>query len=465
MIEFILNDQKISTDNRSGALLLDFIRYKKALTGTKIGCREGDCGACTVLIGSLENDLVQYQQITSCLTPLGNVHGKHVVTIEGLNLKDLSPVQQQLVDASGTQCGFCTVGFVVSLTGYCLSKATLSQEAAIASIDGNICRCTGYKSIERAAQQIVHAMQNMDSSNKLHWLVKNKFIPSYFKSILHRLKAIPTLESHDTKHQIVGGGTDLYVQRPDRLVQNEISPLGLNSTLRFVHIENDLCKIGGATTMTDLLNSKDFTRLFPRFPEQAKLISSTSIRNMSTIAGNFVNASPIGDMIAFFLALDARITLEENKSVRTIPLKDFYHGYKTLDKSTNEIITSISFPVPTKESHFNFEKVSKRTHLDIASVNTAAQIRLLNGQIEEVHVSAGGVAPIPLYLHKTCAYLNGREASVQTIHEASEILQEEICPISDVRGSMEYKRLLMHQLFIAHFITLFPQQFTFAERL
>jgi xanthine dehydrogenase small subunit len=465
MIEFILNDQKISTDNPSGALLLDFIRYEKALTGTKVGCREGDCGACTVLIGSLENEDIQYQQITSCLVPLGNVHGKHVVTIEGLNLESLSPVQQQLVDASGTQCGFCTVGFVVSLSGYCLSKAKPSYAEAIASIDGNICRCTGYKSIERAAQQIVHSIQDMDPSNTLDWLVKNKFIPSYFKRIPNRLKEIPPLESSGTEYQIVGGGTDLYVQKPDTLVQNKIRPLGLNQALRFVHIENDLCKIGGATTMTDLLNSKDFNRLFPRFPAHAKLISSTPIRNMSTLAGNFVNASPIGDMTAFFLALDARITLEENKKVRGIPLKEFYRGYKTLDKSTNEIISSVSFPVPSVESHFNFEKVSKRTHLDIASVNSAAQIRLLDGQINEVHLSAGGVAPIPLYLHETCAYLNGREVSVRTIHEASQILQEEISPISDVRGTMEYKRLLIRQLFYAHFVTLFPQQITFPELL
>lgn len=457
MIEFILNDQKISTNNPSGALLLDFIRYEKALSGTKIGCREGDCGACTVLIGSLENENIQYHQVTSCLTPIGNVHGKHVVTIEGLNMENLSPVQKHLVEASGTQCGFCTVGFVVSLTGYCLSNTSSSFDEAIASIDGNICRCTGYKSIELAVQQVVHLLINKDSNNTIDWFVKNKYIPAYFKSIANRLKTIHPLKSVYTEYKIVGGGTDLYVQQAETLGQKEVRPSFQDPSLRFVRIENDHCEIGGATTMTDLLKSKDFNKLFPRFPEHAKLISSTPIRNMSTIAGNFVNASPIGDMTAFFLALDARIKLEENNKSRTILLKDFYKGYKTLDKSANEIITSISFPVSSNEAHFNFEKVSKRTHLDIASVNSAIQLQFLDGRIGEVHLSSGGVAPIPLYLHNTCAYLNGQEITVRTIREANDILQEEISPISDVRGSMEYKRLLMRQLFFAHFITLFPQ--------
>lgn len=147
MTEFVLNDKIIITEKSSGALLLDFVRYDNSLTGTKIGCREGDCGACTVLIGELVNSQMKYRQVTSCLTPIGNVQGKHVVTIEGLNMDHLSPVQQSLIDEQGTQCGFCTVGFVVSLTGFCLLNSKPTYEDAIAAIDGNICRCTGWKSV------------------------------------------------------------------------------------------------------------------------------------------------------------------------------------------------------------------------------------------------------------------------------------------------------------------------------
>src|SRR5580765_9097988 len=159
MIEFILNNQDISTDLAAGMTVLDFVRYRQNLKGTKIGCREGDCGACTVLVGELLGNEVRYRTMTSCLMPLANAAGKHIVTVEGINPDDgsLTPVQQAMVDESGTQCGFCTVGFVMSLTGFCVDAVSSphvskgSVEAAISSVDGNICRCTGYKSIERAA--------------------------------------------------------------------------------------------------------------------------------------------------------------------------------------------------------------------------------------------------------------------------------------------------------------------------
>ena len=168
MVEFILNNKKIKKGKPSGSLLLDFVRYDKSLTGTKIGCREGDCGACTVLIGDLIDGQMNYKQVTSCLTPLGNVQGKHVVTVEGLNMEDLSPVQKFMVNESGTQCGFCTVGFVVSLTGFCLSNSEPSYKDAIAAIDGNICRCTGYKSIERAAKHITGSLTGKDQNETIN---------------------------------------------------------------------------------------------------------------------------------------------------------------------------------------------------------------------------------------------------------------------------------------------------------
>src|SRR6187402_2952070 len=155
-MKFILNDQDIATDQPPGTTVLDFVRYRQNLKGTKIGCREGDCGACTILVGELIGNEVKYRSMTSCLMPLANASGKHIVTIEGINPTDgsLTPVQQAMVDESGTQCGFCTVGFVMSLTGACLDGSARSPEAAISAVDGNICRCTGYKSIERAAWKV-----------------------------------------------------------------------------------------------------------------------------------------------------------------------------------------------------------------------------------------------------------------------------------------------------------------------
>ncbi len=459
MVEFILNNETIQTDKPSGYLLLDLIRYDQCLTGTKIGCREGDCGACTILIGDLVDGNMKYSSATSCLTPIGNVHGKHIVTIEGLNMDRLSPVQQSMIDESGTQCGFCTVGFVVSLSGYCMENTTSTYEGAIASIDGNICRCTGYKSIERAAQKITTALESKEIDEPIEWLVSNKFIPSYFLEIADRLQEMAPAPKLNGQ-QVVGGGTDLYVQRPEEMTELTGGSIKSDHSLRFISIEGETCTIGGGTTVTDISESAELHSVLPKLSKHIKLVSSSPIRNISTIAGNFVNASPIGDFTAFFLALDAQIHLTKDKKTRSLPLKDLYKGYKELAKTDNEIISKISFPLPTKDAHFNFEKISKREHLDIASVNSAATIKVAEGEIVKAHLSAGGVAPIPKYLSETAEFLKGQQLSVDTIRSAAEVIQSEISPISDARGSEDYKRLALRQLFYAHFIKLFPDQIT-----
>ena len=187
---------------------------------------------------------------------------------------------------------------------------------------------------------------------------------------------------------------------------------------------------------------------------------------MSTIVGNFVNASPIGDMSILFLALNCKITFKNIQGkFRSIWLKDFYKSYKVYDLRKNEIIVNITFEVPDKSYNFNFEKVSKRTHLDIASVNSAISIKTNGKIIKKVHLSLGGVAPIPKYLQKTSAFLENKDLVIKTLKEANIIMQNEITPISDVRGSKEYKRLLARQLFYAHFIKLFPQNISLTELL
>jgi len=463
MVKFILNNNKIETEKLTGSLLLDFVRYDKTLTGTKIGCREGDCGACTVLIGDCIDGQMNYKQVTSCLTPLGNVQGKHVVTIEGLNMEDLSPVQKCMVNESGTQCGFCTVGFVVSLTGFCLSNSEPSYKDAIAAIDGNICRCTGYKSIARAAKHITGSLTGKDQNETIQWLVNQAFIPSYFNQIPAMLKELSPVKDPHGNGTLVGGGTDLYVQKYDQLIDQDVNLIANSSKLRFTDVQNGVCSLGAGNTATDLLESDDLQAMFPQLAEHLKLVASSPIRNIATLGGNFVNASPIGDFTVFFLALDSILTLTENNQHRTIHLKDFYKGYKDLDKTAGEIISAIAFDIPDRNSQFNFEKVSKRITLDIASANTAVQISVSGNKITQIHLSAGGVAPIPMYMGKTCTFLRGKELTPRNIKSAHEVMQSEINPISDVRGSSEYKRLLLRQLYYAHFIKLFPDQFTLEQ--
>ena len=257
---------------------------------------------------------------------------------------------------------------------------------------------------------------------------------------------------------LVGGGTDLYVQKHDQLVDRDVDLIANYPELKFITVENGICSLGGGNTVTDILESEELQVMFPKLSEYIKLVSSSPIRNVSTIAGNIVNASPIGDFIVFFLALNSKITLIENDQSRSIYLKNFYKGYKDMDKTEGEIVSTISFEIPFEDSHFNMEKVSKRIHLDIASVNTVAQISVSDGVITTAHISAGGVAPIPIYLNKTCTFLQGKQLSSENIKAANEVLQSEISPISDVRGAAGYKRLLLRQLFYAHFIKLFPDQ-------
>ena len=195
---------------------------------------------------------------------------------------------------------------------------------------------------------------------------------------------------------------------------------------------------------------------FPEFKQYTKLVSSTPIRNMATLGGNFINASPIGDFTIFFLALDASLTLADGNTTRELPLRELYLGYKTLAKQPEEQLEQIRFTLPDNNTRFNFEKVSKRTHLDIASVNSAIRISVQDNVITKVVLSAGGVAPIPKQLPQTAAFLTGKAVSEALIQEAITIAQTEIAPISDARGTEAYKRLLLSQLIKAHFIKLFP---------
>ena len=296
MVQFILNDREISTNKSTGMTALDFVRYEQNLTGTKIGCREGDCGACTVLVGDLKEGNLTYESMTSCLMPLGNAQGKHIVTIEGLNLESLNPVQQAILDEGGTQCGFCTVGFAVSLLGFCLSTPKVSYQKAVAAMDGNICRCTGYKSLERAASRIVDALQELDPKNPIQWLVEHGFIPNYFTEIpqrLTRLKSQIKVLVSDNGHETtkVSGGTDLFVQRPEDMAKVKIDHIFDDSQLKSIEIKGDKLVLGGAVTAQQLNDSEAFSHVFPEIGKHMKLVSSTQIRNMGTIGGNFVNAS------------------------------------------------------------------------------------------------------------------------------------------------------------------------------
>jgi len=269
---------------------------------------------------------------------------------------------------------------------------------------------------------------------------------------------------------MIAGGTDLMIQKASVLEESEVFSFSGKPGLSGIRVESGRCIIGAATTMNEAGHSAAFKKYLPDIASHIRLIASEQVRNMATIGGNIVNASPIGDMSVILLALNAEVTLAEDaahpaeiviaadKHTRKLPLKEFFLGYKKLDMNEGEHIRDVSFICPEASFYFNFEKVSRRRHLDIASVNSAMLLNLDGDTISSCHLSAGGVGPVPLYLRKTCAYLTGLTLSAETLMEANKVMQDEISPISDVRGSAEYKRLLLRQLFFAHFIKLFPEQ-------
>ena len=460
MTQFILNNTEVSIDLPDGFLLLDYIRYRSHLMGTKIGCREGDCGACTILVGSLVKNKLFYKSATSCLMPLANAQGKHIVTIEGLQQDQLTAVQQSFYEQSASQCGFCTPGFIMSLSGYFLNHKPKNQAEAIAAMDGNICRCTGYKSIERAAEDLLKKWEQSENDNFLEQAVRQNMVPKYFSSIASRLKNISFNEASNFNVKKVGGGTDLYVQQPEHLSSGNVRSITNSGKEIWIKDLGDQLEVNAEATVTFLAESKEMNIAFPTFEHTVKLISSTPIRNMATLAGNFVNASPIGDFSIFFLALQTTLVLGNDKGgERTMPFKDFFISYKKTALQENETIKSLRFLKPEKQHHFNFEKVCKRTHLDIASVNTACLLQVENNKIVKASIAAGGVGPVPLFLLKSSERLTGKALNWDSLKELLKDVASEISPISDARGTAEYKKLLLQQLIKAHFVKMFPEQF------
>jgi xanthine dehydrogenase small subunit len=438
------------------------LREDLRLMGTKEGCREGDCGACTVLLGALHGDSVHYLSVNSCLLPAGDINGKHLVTIEGLNGAGLSPVQDAMAAEGGTQCGFCTPGFVMSMTGYFLNTEAPNAEDGIEALDGNICRCTGYTGIKRAMRNAVERYQ-AGAGGHFTKLTEQKFIPASFGGIAERLKELQKQiaqgqpVSGPGECAIVGGGTDLFVQRWDTLLESYISLAPSRQIASGIREDEENIIIGGAATITSVLNSALIRNYFPVINYKLSLFGSLPIRNRATVAGNIVNASPIADIVNILLALNAKITLRGAKGERELPLDTLYLGYKQLDRSPDELIEEIIFAKPKGQYFFNYEKVSRRTYLDIASVNSSIFLTVENKKIAAAGISAGGVAPIPKFLHDASVYLVNRTVSAETVLGCVDTALREIAPISDARGSAGYKKLLLSQMLKTHFIKLFPE--------
>lgn len=452
-IRFLLNDRLVQADVPPGMAALDVVRDILGLKGTKHACREGDCGACLVLVGEREPaGSVRYRALTSCLLPIGDVAGRHLVTVEGLAGASLGAVQRAILEQGASQCGFCTPGFVVAMTGILLNTTSFDPREALVSLAGNLCRCTGYASIRRAIGSLLEQLGSAvaPAADRVDALVKAGVLPPSFATVAGRLAELSTDDPPLNRDgPLVAGGTDLYVQRlhdlepvAPRLLLRELAPT--------IRIDDGRVLLSATATAEDLKRSQVLREVLGDIAPFVDLICSEPIRLRATLGGNLVNASPIGDMTILLLALGAELVLVRDGARRPLPLSRFYHGYKDVDLASGEIIEAVRFPTSRGQGRLNFEKISKRTYLDIASVNSAAWLALDGGRISEVFLSAGGVAPIPMRLAATEEFLRGRAATAETAHRAAEIARGEISPISDVRGSADYKRLLVGQLVLAH---------------
>ena len=460
MIRFIVNREDVAVPLPAGTAALDFVRNRLGLTGTKEGCREGDCGACMVLVGEPQDDGVCYRPVNACLLPLADLGGRHLVTIEGLNLDVLNPIQQAFVEEGAAQCGFCTPGFIFSFLGFLLSAPHWHESAADDALAGNLCRCTGHVAIRRAAARVRSGLPDPPPPNltdRLRQLVAQRWLPEYFLEIPERLRRPELQTAVSGDGVLIAGGTDLFVQRAEELAETTLKLLSRRDDLRGVRVAAGRCVIGAATRWAELEDSPQFGEVLPGIAEHLKLAASRPIRHRATVGGNIINASPIGDLTILLLALDAEVSLAAGPALRSVRLRDFFRGYKQLDKRPDEIVTHVSFPVPPPAAVFGFEKVSRRRHLDIASVNSAMLAVREQDRLTSIHLSAGGVGPVPLYLTNAVRILAGNPLTATTVRAALEAAAAEIAPISDVRGSAAYKRLLLRHLLVAHLLKLAPE--------
>jgi xanthine dehydrogenase small subunit len=389
------------------------------------------------------------------LLPIGDVDGCHVVTVEGLIGSPLTLVQELLVDHSASQCGFCTPGIVLSLTGFCLTSPTLSYDDAIDALDGNLCRCTGYVAIRNAARALCERLAETDTDpgERLAALVAAGVVPEYFLAIPSRLAQLQTAPTSTVQPAVlVAGGTDLFVQRPEELLDQNLCFLSRRRDLNYVRVDGELMRVGAAVTIEDFRRADAVQKHFPALFRDLSLHSSTLLRNKATLTGNIVNASPIGDATIILLALDARLVIvAADGATRETPLTSFFLGYKKVDLACGELVSEIVIPLLPDGARYHFEKVSNRVTLDIAAVNSALRMTTdQNRAITDLRISAGGVGPIPFLVGGLEAF-HGRKIDARVVDAIAQVAEDAARPIDDIRGSAAYKKLLLGQLVRAHF--------------
>lgn len=467
-IRFLLNGEEISlTDVAPDLTLLDWLRLERRLRGSKEGCAEGDCGACTVLVGRLFGDEIIYDSVTACIRFVGSLHGTHVVTIEHLRGENgaLHPVQQAMVDHHGSQCGFCTPGFVMSLYGLWMRNPSPARPAIEKALQGNLCRCTGYAPIIRAGESMgTYGQPQGDVLWAERIAVKEKIkafndgrrvvIGEGDKQIIvpANLDDFAAVYEANPNARIVAGSTDvgLWVTK----FMRNIGPL------IFIGHLQELKRIAENASEVRFYAGVSYSEALPiiqaNFPQLGELwnrIAGEQIRNMGTIGGNIANGSPIGDTPPPFIALGAKLHLRRGEHRREIKLEDYFVAYGKQDRQPGEFVESVTLPMLPAGEKFATYKISKRREEDISALCGAFRIFVNDaGVVGMARIAFGGMAATPKRAKTVEAALVGKPWTMETVEAALPAFAGDYQPISDMRASAEYRLLTAQNLLKRFFL-------------
>ena len=482
MRDFILlfvNGQQHRVEGSDAFLTLsNFLRNRLGLCGTKIVCSEGDCGSCSVLCAQCDvngdSQALRYRPIDSCIRFVFQLDGCHVVTVEGMtndvngikqnsqNCK-LNSVQQAMIDCHGSQCGFCTPGFVVAMTGLLEENEQPDEDQWRRGLTGNLCRCTGYSPIIDAGLKcnanntppmneyyspspIIAAVANAGQDEICIEVKENPdgsqtvCCPTSLEQVTHLLATHPNAK-------IVAGATDIGVQfNKGRCEADFWIDLNRVNELRAISIDNEFITVGACATWTEFdLATADIAS---QFHEIVSVFGSPQIRHVGTIGGNIINASPIADSIPFLMVSDTELVLTSKSGSRTVNINEFYQDYKKFDLQPGELLTQVRIRRPLADDQLRLYKISRRRDLDISSFTGAIKMQLDGDTIKNAAIALGAVGPVVLRLPITESFLTGKTLNDETMRLAGDLAVEEITPITDVRGGKEYRLQLTRNVLL-----------------